>query len=86
MGDEIDRRYFGAEDFSSFRSRLDEETALLRAVFESGELSSRGDVAGFELEAWLVDGKGDHCPTTRPFSRRSTTHSSCRNWLPTTSS
>ena len=29
MGDEIDRRYFDAEDFSSLRSRLDEETALL---------------------------------------------------------
>jgi len=59
MGDEIDRRYFDAEDFSAFRERLDRETDLLRDVFARGEFSGRGDVAGFELEAWLVDEAGD---------------------------
>ncbi len=55
MGDEISQRFFDAEDFSRFRELLDEETRLLEQVFNSGELSSRGDTAGFELEAWLVD-------------------------------
>ncbi|MDH3643993.1 MAG: glutamate--cysteine ligase [Gammaproteobacteria bacterium] len=62
MGDEIDRRFFDAEDFSIFRSRLDEETALLRAMLENDEFSRRGDVAGFELEVWLVDDRGDPLP------------------------
>jgi hypothetical protein len=62
MGDEITRRYFDAEHFSAFRQRLDEETVLLRRRFQHGEFSPRGDVAGFELEAWLVDEAGDPAP------------------------
>jgi hypothetical protein len=62
MGEEIDRRFFDAEDFSLFRSRLDEETALLSALFENNSFSRRGDVAGFELEVWLVDERGDPLP------------------------
>jgi len=62
MGDEIERRYFDADHFSAFRERLEEETDLLRGVFERGEFSTRGDVAGFELEAWLVDDQGDPKP------------------------
>jgi gamma-glutamyl:cysteine ligase YbdK (ATP-grasp superfamily) len=62
VGDEIERRYFDAEDFSEFRKRLDEETALLTRQFGDGEFSDRGDVAGFELEGWLVDEKGDPVP------------------------
>ena len=59
MGEEIARRYFDGEDFSEFRRKLDEETDLLRRLFARGEFSQRGDVAGFELEAWLVDDVGD---------------------------
>ena len=62
MGDEIERRYFDAEDFSEFRRRLDAETALLTEQFNAGEFSARGDVAGFELEGWLVDEHGDPAP------------------------
>lgn len=62
MGDEIERRYFDAEDFSAFRSRLDAETELLRSIFDADLFSARGDVAGFELEAWLVDDAGDPLP------------------------
>jgi hypothetical protein len=67
MGDEIQRRYFDAEHFSTFRARLDEETELLRQCFETGRFSPRGDVAGFELEAWLVDGHGDPLPANDRF-------------------
>jgi hypothetical protein len=62
MGEEIDRRFYDGEDFSVFRGRLDEETALLNSMFENDEFSRRGDVAGFELEVWLVDERGDPMP------------------------
>ena len=67
MGDEIESRYFEAEDFSAFRARLDEEQALLEQLFERDEFSPRGDVAGFELEAWLVDDTGDPLPRNSEF-------------------
>ncbi len=67
VGDEIERRYFDAEDFSEFRQRLDAETALLTQQFNAGEFSDRGDVAGFELEGWLVDEKGDPVPENEAF-------------------
>ena len=62
MGDEITQRYFDAEAFSRFRELLDEETALLEQVFKDNTLSPRGDTAGFELEAWLVDEHGAPLP------------------------
>ena len=62
MGDEIDRRFYDAEDFTLFRRLLDEETVLLSSVFADETLSRRGDVGGFELEVWLVDAHGDPLP------------------------
>ena len=67
MGDEISKRYFDAQDFSRFRERLDAETLLLNDVFERNEMSQRGNVAGFELEAWLVDEAGDPIPENERF-------------------
>ena len=67
MGDEIERRFFEAEDFNMFRSRLDEETALLKKLFQNNEFSSRGDIAGFELEAWLVDDQGNPSPKNEAY-------------------
>ena len=70
MGDEIPRRHFNAEDFSVFRFRLDEETKLLAEQFASSRFSERGDIAGFELEAWLVDRRGDPLPGNHEFLER----------------
>ena len=70
MGDEIPRRHFNAEDFSVFRFRLDEETKLLAEQFASSRFSERGDIAGFELEAWLVDRRGDPLPRNHEFLER----------------
>jgi gamma-glutamyl:cysteine ligase YbdK (ATP-grasp superfamily) len=67
MGDEIGSRFFAAEDFSTFRAKLDEETDLLEQLFRRGEFSGRGDVVGFELEAWLVDQAGNPSPSNEPF-------------------
>lgn len=59
MGSEVSHRFFEAEDFSRFRERLDLETALLKQTFDEQGFSDRGDVAGFELEAWLLDAEGN---------------------------
>jgi hypothetical protein len=62
VGDEIDHRFFDATDFSEFRRRLDDETELLGELFARDEFSRRGDVAGLELEAWLVQDDGNPAP------------------------
>ena len=62
MGDEIRKRHFDAQDFSRFRRRLDAETALVGALFEEDGFSHRGDIVGFELEAWIVDADGQPYP------------------------
>ena len=67
MDDEIDRRYFDAEDFSTFRTRLNAETEMLRSLFDAGDFSTRGDVAGLELETWLVDHDGNPLPQNQSF-------------------
>ena len=59
MGDEIDRRHFDAVDYSRFRRLLKQETDHLRSLLESNRFSKRGDIVGFELEAWIVDAKGE---------------------------
>ena len=58
MGDEIRERHFNAEDFSRFRRRLNDETALVKDLFDTSGFSRRGDIVGFELEAWIVDASG----------------------------
>lgn len=62
MGDEIRKRHFDAEDFSRFRQRLNAETALVGELFQGDGFSHRGDIVGFELEAWLVDAEGQPHP------------------------
>lgn len=62
MGDEIQRRHFDAEDFRRFRRNLDHETHLVADLFERDELSRRGDMVGFELEAWIVNAEGEPHP------------------------
>ena len=78
MGDEIAQRHFNAEDYTRFRRRLDEETDAVQALFETGGFSQRGDIAGFELEAWLVDADGNPPPRTSASSKPWTT----RWWCP----
>jgi gamma-glutamyl:cysteine ligase YbdK (ATP-grasp superfamily) len=55
VGQEIDTVQFKARDFNQYTKRLQRETELLAEWARTGKLSSRGPVAGFELEAWLVD-------------------------------
>ena len=55
MGEEISRSLFGQEDFDRFGERLTEETGLFGDLSASDRLSGDGFVAGFEIEAWLLD-------------------------------
>ena len=55
MGQEIHNPSFSPQDFATFSRRLREETELLRQWFQEDHFSHRRDVAGFELESWLVD-------------------------------
>ena len=67
MGDEIAQRHFNAEDFTNFRRSLDRETEEVGRLFADGGFSERGDIAGFELEAWLVDAAGNPAPQNDRF-------------------
>ncbi|MCM8596200.1 glutamate-cysteine ligase family protein [Accumulibacter sp.] len=55
MGSEIGNEGFSADDFGRFRRQLVVETEHARAAFGRGEFAEGGRVAGFELEAWLID-------------------------------
>ena len=69
MGDEIARRHFNAEDFTRFRRHLDQETELVGNLFAQDGFSHRGDIIGFELEAWLVDETGQPAAENSAFLR-----------------
>jgi gamma-glutamyl:cysteine ligase YbdK (ATP-grasp superfamily) len=55
MGQEIDNTHFNAKDFAAFSQCLKEETNLLAHWFTDNTFDDGPPVAGFELEAWLVD-------------------------------
>lgn len=58
MGQEINRTRFSAADLEQFSARLARETAALRSFAQSGGFKDGRYVAGFELEAWLLDHAG----------------------------
>lgn len=55
MGEEIRSSEFSQQDFAIFRRKLAEETEQLAAMFDRHAFSPDPPVAGFELEAWLID-------------------------------
>ncbi len=55
MGIEISRTTFTPADFERFASRLHAETGLLREHVAKKQYAEDAYVAGFELEAWLLD-------------------------------
>jgi len=67
MGQEIDRQRFTSKDFRSFAEKLQQETALLQSWFENDGFSHRDLVAGYELEAWLLDQQGNPRACNRAF-------------------
>lgn len=67
MGQEIAHSHFTPADFARFSDCLRTETALLRTWFRDAVFSPRGRVAGFELEAWLIDAAGYPAPINADF-------------------
>lgn len=55
MGEEIQYSRFNKSDYQQFVSQLVEETALLKSWFEGHHFSSSPMMAGYELEAWLIN-------------------------------
>ena len=55
MGEEITTSQFTAADFAHFKLRLQDESEELQRWFSEGVFSAHQPVAGYEMEAWLVD-------------------------------
>ena len=55
MGEEIHTCEFSDEDFANFKQQLEVETATLARLFTEQRFAQSHPVAGFELEAWLID-------------------------------
>ena len=70
MGQEITRGHFTPADFQRFYTRLADETRLLSRDAASGRFVDQGYVAGFELEAWLLDHAGFPNPVNARFLER----------------
>ncbi|PIQ33732.1 MAG: glutamate--cysteine ligase [Zetaproteobacteria bacterium CG_4_9_14_3_um_filter_49_83] len=58
MGQEVDKHHFHKHDFSLFKHNLRVETELLHYHFARHTLSKRSAIAGFELEACLINRAG----------------------------
>lgn len=67
MGRDVASSHFQKQDFTLFERRLADESALLAQWFEQNHFSDRPPVAGFEMEAWLLDGNHDPLPNNKAF-------------------
>ncbi|MCB1734618.1 MAG: glutamate--cysteine ligase [Gammaproteobacteria bacterium] len=70
MGQEISQSVFRPHDFQQFRERLRIETALLERWWNEGRFPPAPHVAGYEIEAWLIDADGYPVPRNRDFLER----------------
>jgi gamma-glutamyl:cysteine ligase YbdK (ATP-grasp superfamily) len=70
MGQEIASSRFDARDFQRFSDCLRAETALLETWFRDRRFASGPSVAGFELEAWLVNATGRPAPVNQAYLER----------------
>ncbi|MCI0653381.1 MAG: glutamate--cysteine ligase [Methylococcaceae bacterium] len=70
MGQEIDHTRFAHRDFERFYSCLSAETDYLADLIRDNELSKREAVAGFEIEAWLVNPDMQPAPANEAFLKR----------------
>jgi hypothetical protein len=69
MGQEIERTRFSEDDFQCFAGKLADETAALRSFVKYGGFPDSRYVAGFELEAWLLDHSGLPNPVNEDYLR-----------------
>ncbi len=67
MGDEIQYSRFNKTDHHHFEKKLREETAQLQCWFQENRFSAKPLVAGYELEAWLLDKQMQPLPENSAF-------------------
>jgi len=67
MGQEISFSQFDKSDFDHFYQVLKQETALLKKMIGQKACSNRAPVAGFEIEAWLLDSEMQAMPINSHF-------------------
>ncbi|NOT12155.1 MAG: glutamate--cysteine ligase [Methylococcaceae bacterium] len=67
MGQEISLTHFDDNDFKRFHQKLEQETLLLGKLIAQKACSTRDPVAGFEIEAWLVDKTMRPAPVNKHF-------------------
>ncbi|MCK5191009.1 MAG: glutamate--cysteine ligase, partial [Methylococcales bacterium] len=67
MGQEISFSQFDKGDFDRFYQKLKKETKLLKKIIEQKACSSRSPVAGFEIEAWILNQDMQPSPTNDSF-------------------
>ena len=70
MGEEIQSSDFTAEDYTRFKQQLHAETQRLAEWFAESRFAESHPVAGFELEAWLVDEQFQPAPRNQEFLAR----------------
>ena len=67
MGEEITYSRFVKTDYQRYKKHLQQETDILAEWFNSHTLSKKEPVAGYELEAWLIDENASPCPKNEAF-------------------
>jgi hypothetical protein len=67
MGDEIQYSHFKQTDYQLFDSSLIDETEMLKSWFEDHCFSTSALMAGYELEAWLIDRAGSPVAINQEF-------------------
>lgn len=70
MGEEIKYSRFVKTDYQQYARHLQRETELLAEWFNNNALSRKQAVAGYELEAWLIDNDASPCPHNDTFLER----------------
>lgn len=70
MGQEITRTGFTQDDYRRYRAQLARETDYLEEAARDGDLCDGRFLAGFELEAWLLDHAGFPSPVNELFLGR----------------
>jgi len=73
MGEEITTSHFTEDDFMRFKQRLNCETEELRCWFNEHRFSSHQPVAGYEMEAWLIDKQARPAACNGPFLKAANT-------------
>ncbi|OQK18691.1 glutamate--cysteine ligase [Methyloprofundus sedimenti] len=67
MGQEINLTLFNDDHFDLFHQKLIEETQLLKELIEHKQCSELPPIAGFEIEAWLIDDNMQAAPNNVSF-------------------